>query len=157
MALKIDRFEGITDISCFMNEVAERGGVAVYSTAGSGSAMDQSVQLVTYKANPSGAVPVGLLLGDMVNIDQTRQHKNFHKDEVQKGGKVTLLKDGWVTTNQIEVGNSPAGGNVAYLSNSGLLTAASLGRTATPAVGRFETSKDEEGYARVYIKLPQTY
>jgi len=83
MALKADRHELQTDISFFMNEVASRGGVAVFSTAGSGAAMDSNKALVTYKAMPSGSVPAGLLLNDMVNIDQTRQHINWHKDEVQ--------------------------------------------------------------------------
>ena len=39
MALKSDRHELMTDISFFMNEVKERGFVAVLSTGGSGSAM----------------------------------------------------------------------------------------------------------------------
>lgn len=92
MALKSDRSVLDTDISFFMNEAATRGGVASVSTGGSGAAMDQGEALVTYAALPSGAVPVGLLLNDMVNIDLTRQHLNQHKDEVQKGGKVTLLR-----------------------------------------------------------------
>jgi hypothetical protein len=107
MALKADRHELQTDISFFMNEVATRGGVASLdaSTLGnlngvgsSGAAMDQSQALVKYVATRSaasagsGIVPVGILLNDMVNLDLTRQHINWHKDEVQKGGKVTLLK-----------------------------------------------------------------
>lgn len=157
MALKTDRYEGVTDISFFMNEVAERGGVAVILTGGSGSAMDQGVALVTYSASPSGKRPQGLLMCDMVNIDQTRQHINYHKNETQKGGKVTLMKQGFAVTNMIEAGASPVAGNVAYLSNSGLLTSVSLGRAATPAVGEFVTAKDEDGYAKVEILLPQTY
>jgi Arc/MetJ family transcription regulator len=54
--------------------------------------MDNGSALSRMRALPSGKVPVGLLLNDMVNIDLTRQHLNQHKDEVQKGGKVTLLK-----------------------------------------------------------------
>ena len=91
MALKTDRSTLQTDISFFMNEAATRGGVVSLSTGGSGAAMDQGAALVTYAAQPSGKVAVGLLLGDMVNIDLTRQHLNQYKDEVQKGGKVALL------------------------------------------------------------------
>ena len=54
-----------TDISFFMNEVKNRGHVVVYSTGGSGAAMDQSAALVTVAANPSGKVPVGMLLNDI--------------------------------------------------------------------------------------------
>ena len=86
MALKTDRSTLQTDISFFLNEAATRGGIACLSTGGSGAAMDQGAALDTYPANPSGKIPVGLLLNDMVNIDLTRQHLNQHKDEVQKGG-----------------------------------------------------------------------
>lgn len=155
MALKGDRFEGIHDIKHFMNEVAERGGIATLSTAGSGAALDQSANLVTYAASPSGKVPVGILLNDMVNKDLTRTHMNWYKNEVQKGGKVTLLKEGYVTTNMIYPNQSPAGGDAAYVGNSGYLT--NVGPNSLNAgrwVGEFETSKDEDGYATVYVKLP---
>jgi hypothetical protein len=101
---------------------------------------------------------MGLLLGDMVDKDLTQTHLNQYKNETQKSGKVTLLTDGWVTTNRIYPGVSPAGGNIAYLGNSGLLTntVSTNGGTAdTPVVGRFVSSKDEDGYAKVYIKLPR--
>ena len=153
MALKGDRFEGITDIKHFMNEVAERGGIAVLSTAGSGAAMDQSANLVTYAASPSGQKPVGILLNNMVNVDLTRTHLNQYKDEIQKGGKVTLLKDGYVVTNMIYPGNSPAGGDAAYVAGSGYISS-SASPSQVRAIGEFETSKDEDGYATVYVKLP---
>lgn len=158
MALKGDRFEGIHDIKHFMNEVAEKGGIAVISTAGSGAALDQSANLVTYAASPSGKVPVGILLGDMVNKDLTRTHINQHKNETQKGGKVTLMKEGYVTTNMIYPNQSPNGGDAAYVANSGYIT--NVGPNSTNAgrwIGEFETSKDEDGYATVYVKLPSRY
>ena len=155
MALKGDRYEVIQDIRCFMNEVAERGGIATMSTAGSGAAMDQSARLVTYAAQPSGKIPVGILMGNMVDVDLTRYKLNQHKNEAQKGGKVTLLKEGWVTTNMIYPNQSPAGGDKAYVGNSGYIT--NVGPNSLNAgrqVGEFETSKDEDGYASVYVKLP---
>lgn len=156
MALKGDRYEGMTDVSFFMNDTsAAKGGIAVLSTGGSGVALDQSKALVTYAASASGNVPVGLLLNDMVNIDQTRQHINFHKNEVQKGGKVTLLTKGWVVTDMIT--GTPVAGNPAYLTAAGKLTptkSATGGVVATPPVGRFLSSEDEDGYAKVAIDLP---
>ena len=161
MALKSDRNEVETDISFFMNEVATRGGVASISTVGSGAAMDQGGALVTYAALPSGKIPVGLLVNDMVNIDLTRQHINQHKDEVQKGGKVTLLRKGYVVTNNIE-GTTPTAGAPAYVAHSGNLSIADLSNDDTDAdgstrvVGRFLSTVDEDGYAKVYIDLPNT-
>lgn len=154
MALKGDRNVVSYDTSFFMNEVAERGGVVTISTVGSGSALDQSQALVTYAANASGKAPVGVLLSDMVNIDQTRQHINFYKDEVQKGGKVTLMTRGWVVTNKIS--GTPTAGQLAYVYNSGLIVGGVVsGPSNTPPVGRFLSTKDEDGYAKVEINLPQ--
>ena len=160
MALKTDRSTLQTDISFFMNEAATRGGVAVISTGGSGASMDNGSALVTYAASPSGKVPVGVLMNDMVNIDLTRQHLNQHKDEVQKGGKVTLLAKGWVVTSNLE-GTDPNAGDVAYLAHSGNLASSNIGGDSTIGgarlvVGRFLSDVDEDGYAKVYVDLPNT-
>ena len=160
MALKTDRSTLQTDISFFMNEAATRGGVAVISTGGSGASMDNGTALVTYAALPSGQVPMGVLVNDMVDIDLTRQHLNQHKDEVQKGGKVTLLAKGWVVTSNLE-GTDPNAGDVAYLAHSGNLASSNIGGDSTISgarlvVGRFLSDVDEDGYAKVYVDLPNT-
>ena len=161
MALKSDRSTLQTDISFFMNEAATRGGVAALSTGGSGASMDNGAALVTYSTNPSGKVPMGLLINDMVDIDLTRQHLNQHKDEVQKGGKVTLLTKGWVVTSNLE-GTAPNAGDLAYLGHSGNLSTTDLSSDDTDAdgstriVGRFTSDVDQNGYAKVFIDLPNT-
>jgi translation initiation factor 6 (eIF-6) len=159
MALKNNRYEVVTDISYFMNEVATRGGIASISTVGSGAALDQSAALVTYAANSSGATPRGLLLNDMVNLDLTRQHLNQHRDEVQMGGKVTLGIKGWWLTDKIT--GTPAAGDYAVLSSSGNLaplTAANYAGTSwnkalNPIVGKFWSKLDEDGFAKVFVDL----
>ena len=160
MALKSDRSTLQTDISFFMNEAATRGGVASISTGGSGVSLDNGAAVVTYGAVPSGKVPVGVLLNDMVDIDLTRQHLNQHKDEVQKGGKVSLLTKGWVVTNSLQ--GTPAAGDLAYLGHSGNIATEDLSNDDTDAdgssrvVGRFLSSVDQKGYAKVFIDLPNT-
>ena len=160
MALKQDRSTLQTDISFFMNEAATRGGVVALSTGGSGAAMDSSAALVTYAANPSGVVPQGLLVNDMVDIDLTRQHINQYKDEVFKGNKVTLLTKGWVVTDSLE--GVPAAGDKAYLGHSGNLAPADVASDAGDAtgssrvVGRFASGVDQNGFAKVFIDLPNT-
>lgn len=159
MALKSDRYEFQTDVSFFMNEVAERGGVVTLATGStpSGAAMDSSLNVVTYVANPSGKVAMGVLLNDMVNIDLTRQHINYHKDEIQKGGKVTVLRKGYVLTNRISTSGTPVAGDAAYVAESGLIStsgkALSLDSGAV-RIGRFLSAKDGDGYAKVEINLP---
>ena len=151
MALKSDRVEAYTDISFFCNDTtAERGGIVVFSTGGSGVAMDDSSAVVTYASNQSGTVPAGLLLNDVVNLDLTRQHINWHKDEVQTGSKVTLLRQGQVTTNMIVSGVDPTVGAAAYYGANGKLTTTS---TNSVQVGRFLSVKDADGYAKVDINL----
>ena len=156
MALKGDRFEGVTDVSFFNNdEDKAKGGIACLVTGGSGVALDQSKALVSYAATASGNIPVGLLLNDMVNIDQTRQHINFHKNEVQKGGKCTLLTQGWVLTNMVD--GTPTAGAPAYLGTTGNVTptqSATGGNAANPPVGRFLSSKDEDNYVKLEVHLP---
>lgn len=142
------------DISFFMNTTATRGGIVTFSTAGSGIALDQASAVVAYAADPSGKVPVGVLMCDVVDIDQSKYSINQYKDEVQKGGKVTLATKGWVVTNNIEAGDTPTAGAPAYVSNSGLFTSTNIGTVQTPRVGSFLSRKDEAGYAKVSFRLP---
>lgn len=150
MALKGDRHELDTDISYFMNETASRGVVVSVSTQGSGAAMDNASAVATVAAEASGAVALGVLLNDVVNIDQTRQHLNWHKDEVQQGSKVTILTKGFVVTDQIS--GAPSAGDTAYLADSGLIAGSQDG--TAPAIGRFLSTKDADGYAKVSVNLP---
>lgn len=154
MALKSDRKHIDSRIDFFMNEVAERGGIVSVSTMGSGAAMDQAQQLATYAANPSGAKPLGLLMGDMVNIDLTRQKLNPYKEEVQIGGKVTIWEKGEVNTNRIQPGITVTAGQTAYLHASGYISNTNHLDHSNNVVGRFMSTKDENGYAKVAVNLP---
>ena len=157
MALKSDRYELQTDISFFYNDgTATRGGCVVHDTAGSGAAMDQGVSLVKYKQATATDKPVGILLNDVVNKDLTRTHLNQHKDEVQKRGKVTILRKGYVVTNSIT--GTIAAGDVAYADNANAGNICNNAGTAIAsgnlAIGRFLSGKDEDGYAKVEVNLP---
>ena len=160
MALKPDRIETQTDVSFFMNNstssTIERGGIASLTAGGgSGVAMDDSAAVVSYVTATSGTEPVGVLLNDVVNIDLTRQHINWHKDEVQGGGKVTLLQVGQVTTNTVT--GSPAAGAPAYVGANGEFSATppSDGLTENDhyRVGRFLSNKDSDGYIKVAVNI----
>ena len=155
MALKPDRVEHLTDLSFFMNETGERGGIVTYdvvSGGASGAAMDDAKALVKF---PTGLgeyqKPAGLLLNDVVNLDLTRQHINFHKDEVQKGSKVLLLKRGTVVTNCVS--GTPTAANIGaslYFNTDGFLT---VSNTSSTVVGRLLSIKDADGYAKVDIDV----
>ena len=154
MALKGDRTESIQEIAFYMNETATRGGVVVMSTAGSGSALDNSSNLVTYTYT-SGCYPMGILIQDMVDVDQTKYHINPYKDEAQKGSKVRVLRQGWVVTNMIYPGQTPTVGALGYTSASGYIASTKIwGDASQQAVGRFESTTDEDGYAKFYVNCP---
>ena len=164
MALKADRYEESTDISFFYNEgTAARGGVVIHdrqAPGGSGAALDQGENLVKYATPVAADIPVGILLNDVVNKDLTRTHLNQHKDEVQQGGKVTILTRGWVVTDKVD--GTPTAGALAYASTTGLISVpnqgpvSTLGATASGnlAVGRWMSQKDADGYAKLYVNLP---
>ena len=147
MALRPDRNEVVTDISFFMDEIAERVLIVVASTQGSGAAMDDASAAVK-KPTLYTDKPVGLLLNDVVNLDLTRQHINYAKDEVQKGSKVTVLRIGTVVTDQVS-GTITMGGP-AHFCDDGTLTTAT---TTSPVVGRFLSSSDADGFAKVAINI----
>ena len=158
MALKADRYEESTDISFFYDDdTATRGGVVVLDAAlASGAAMDQGGNKVKYKTAAATDVPVGILLNDVVNKDLTRTHLNQHKDEVQKGGKVSIMTRGWVVTDKIT--GSPTPGKVAYADSATKGNISTLAGTAQAsgnlAIRRFMSNKDADGYAKVYVNLP---
>ena len=147
MALRPDRNEVVTDISFFMNETAERGIIVTASSQGSGAAMDDSSAVVQV-ANNTAEKPVGLLLNDVVDLDLTRQHINYAKDEVQKGVKVAVLRVGTVVTDQIS--GTITMGDPAHFGADGKLVGSV---TTSLQVGRFLSKKDADGYAKVAINI----
>lgn len=149
MALKPDRIEHLTDISFFMNTTAERGGVVSHTTGGVGVSMDDADAVVEYAALASGSLPAGMLLNDVVNYDLTRQHINWHKDEMQVGGKVTVLRIGQVSTNLVD--GSPSAGDPAYVGASGYVSVTS--GTGVAKIGTFLSGKDADGYAKLSVNI----
>jgi hypothetical protein len=161
MALKADRYELQTDISFFCDEVTTRGGIVHLSGGGSGAAMDQGVNKVVTKVLPQNTdIPMGILLNDVVNKDLTRTHLNQYKDEVQKGGKVTVLRKGYVVTDKVS--GTPTAGQWAIASANGTVSGVTdldLGNVASNSgenmkVGKFLSVKDSDGYCKVEVNLP---
>ncbi len=156
MALKADRQIDAVELSYYMNEVATRGTIAVVSTAGSGIVLDNVNSVATISTSPSGKKPIGMLLQEVVNIDLTRYPVNFHRDQVNSGSKVTLVRKGWLSTDQI-VG-TPNAQDFAVLYDSGkvsglVIGSATYNESAYPKIGRFLSKVDQAGYARVEIDL----
>lgn len=156
MALRGDRHIIETDITFVLDDVAEPGVGLCYETAGSGITLGDMSGGLQLAAAPSGLTFAGILLTNVVSLDETRYHRNWHKDEVTTGDKVTVLRKGWVVTNKIS--GSPTGkGDKAYLTTNGNFTptvSSTGGVVATPYAGTFGSLKDEDGYAKISINLP---
>lgn len=155
MGLKGDRVILETDITMTCDSVASRGVTLVIKTGGSGVNLGDTAGAADLVANPSGYKVAGLLLNDVVDVDTTRYHLNFHKDERLVGQRSTLLRKGRVTTDKVS--GTPTAGATAYLTTNGNLTptvSATGGVTATPKVGVFAGALDENGFAAVDINLP---
>lgn len=156
MALKGPRHEIVTDISKTCSDVAERGLILVNNAAGSGVAEGDSAGSCKLSASSSGTKIHGMLLNDIVSVDETRFHRNFHKDEHVTGERCRVGRYGWWITNKY-VG-SPTDGAVAYLSSSGYLTPTldpNGGLIATPKVGEFRGIPDANNYVKVEVALPK--
>ena len=121
MALKADRYEESTDISFFSSSTGVRGMVVCLDAAAlagaSGAGMDQGENTVSPQAAAVTDIPVGIVLNDGFNKDLTRTHLNQFKDEVQLGGKVTVMTRGWVVTSNVT--GTPAAGALAYADETG--------------------------------------
>ncbi|QEL19555.1 hypothetical protein [Limnoglobus roseus] len=127
----------------------------VHKISGSGSALGGTAGRADLLANPSGYKVAGLLLHNVMELDETRYYRNRHNGEMNKGERCTLLKKGRVTTNKVT--GTPAVDDVAYLTSNGTLTptvSATGGVVATPKVGQFASLKNEDGYATVDVDLP---
>lgn len=155
MALKKERVVIETDITHSCESVAERGVVLVYKTSGSGIALGDTAGEADLVSNPSGKVVFGVLLNDVVNVDETRYKMNFHKDETRVGDPCNVLRKGRVTTDKVT--GTPTVGATAYLTSNGTVTptlSSTGGLVATPKVGQFVSIKDESGFVTLDINLP---
>ena len=158
MALKPDReYNEVTDITNFWTTVAaEKGGCAGVVTQGSGAAIGVNIvdepNVVGYVADPSGAIAKGILLQTVTAaMSATRDFVNYENQEIRPGNKCTLVKKGFVVTDMIPAGITPTAGAAAYLAASGYISSSQA--TGAPQIGRFETTKDAAGFARVSIEI----
>ena len=160
MALKPDReLNETTDITQFWTTVAaEKGGCAGLITQGSGAAMGQNINdepnVVGYVADPSGVIAKGILLQTVTaRMSTSRDFINYENQEIRPSDKCTLVTHGWLVTDMIPAGITPTAGAAAYLAASGFIS--STQATGAPQIGRFETTKDAAGFARVSIQITE--
>lgn len=137
----------------FCDEVNERGTFMKYSSAGTGVALDDPSALVV-KTTAANSTCAGMLVCDVVNKDLSQTHLNHHKFEVQKGGKVLLVRSGKWYTDKVVVSSAITAGTAAYLSSTGgSITDASSSATR---VGTFTSEADADGFYGVSLDIEGT-
>lgn len=130
---------------------ATKGGLVSASTSASGVGANGPAT-ASYVTNPSGAFVLGVLLDD-VEVLHAMLDRNHYKETVGVGDQVSIGSEGWVVTNMVYPGVNPTAGQSAYLGQSGYFTNVQTPAQA-PKVGRFETSKDEDGFVKVSLNIP---
>jgi hypothetical protein len=93
----------------------------------------------------------GVLLNEVVDIDLSKSHFNWYKDEVQIGGKVWLLTAGEIVTNPIITKPVKLGDEV-YYDETGRLTTENSNKTRGP-VGKIISHVDIDEYYKISIKV----
>lgn len=155
MALRPDRVIEMTDCTHTIAAIASKGVVLCYSTAGSGVALGDSHGVLQLASSASGLRVAGILLQDVVNIDETRNHINWNKEEQNINDFIDVATRGWVHTDKYT--GSPTEGNKAYLTSNGTVTptvSSTGGVAATPLVGEFGGSPDELGFVKLKFNFP---
>jgi len=99
--------------------------------------------------------PVGLLLDDVEDLDFTTRPQVFARNVVPRGSEISLLTKGRVKTDQISA-TTVAAGEKAYLDVGA--TQADSGKVTNVVgsglvVGHFESAKDADGYARLWVDI----
>jgi hypothetical protein len=156
MALRPDRDIRLDEIRFTCPVAASEGDILVFDTSASGAGTHGEARgSVTKQTTPSGYKVAGMVLHDVVDIDQTQYHRNWHNSESVINEPVCLAKQGWVTISNV-IG-TPTVGNKAYLGSSGrsaVTPSVAGGEIANPVIGQFETIKDEDGYCAVRLDIP---
>lgn len=147
MALGPNRQVFQTTIDYAVNSIAARGGILSYSaTAGEAE----------YNVDGSGALPLGILLDDVEDMNFDRHPEYLQRNVVDIGSVVGIANEGVFDTDQVVAGDAPAQGLPAYLHPDGQVGTTQLDDgvgNVSPRVGTFRSSLDANGFVRLLVDL----
>jgi len=148
MALKPHQKFGLDDINFICENVAEKGCLVTYTSAGN---VRKTGNLASKVAGAllidvvAGIHPSNVTLGDFTGtIDRAR---NFQKNETHVSGVVRLMKLGELETNCVS--GTFAAGNVVRHGAQGNFVVGGTGEV----VGHALSVKDADGYVKIYINM----
>lgn len=156
MAVKPRFFVIQEDLSRYMSTAGEKGGIAtLVSVSNITPGMDDPDNVVAYAADPSGLIPVGMLMTTVEDYNPTQRPANFQNpDIVPLGSKVLVMKKGTASSDMVDPAtlSSINADDVAYVGLSGLLTN-STGAGGYVRVGHFNSSADSLGFVTVTVNV----
>ena len=157
MALRESRRVEATTIEYIVAAAAERGGL-LSAASGLVAAYDTSI-------TPSSVVPIGILMEDIEAQNYLTHGMRYQRNVSDLGSKVGIITKGEVETDFLDPDAEAHidAGKKAYLTHSGLLTVEEMAPgvvdsnpeqgTSGVYVGRFMSTVDGDGFARVRIDL----
>lgn len=166
MALGENRQVLSTTMDFVVNAAAERGGIMCAASGSIASYVTSIGGGVGITGNPSGIVPVGVLLADIESMNYMKHPQYLQRDVADLGSKVSLMTQGECYTDFLDPFAEPHihAGKVAYLTNSGMVTTRDfapgeigssnpLGGGSGIIVGRFMSDVDSNGFAKLWVNL----
>jgi hypothetical protein len=165
MAVKPTRTIISERVDCLATSTGLAGSFWCYSTG----VANWSDSVVNIFADPSGKLVAGLCYWDVVKVDMDNgtfpnllggaQTINPVQGTSTFDGKITLITKGTVVTNRVT--GTPTVGADAYVGATGYVgmladVSSSYGAsyaTTAQKVGRFESIKDSDGFAKISINL----
>jgi hypothetical protein len=147
MALGPNRQVFQTRIRYAVAAAAERGGIlSASSTAGE----------ALYDPDGSGALPLGLLLDDVEDLNFDRHPEYLQRNVVDIGSVVGIANEGEFQTDMYIASPAPSQGDPAYLHPSGFVGTVQLDDgvgTLGARVGTFLTAPNALGQVVLYVEL----
>lgn len=150
MALAPSRQQFQTEEGFALNEVTERGKLCSILP---GTTADGEVS-ATVTPTGVGVNVVGVLLGDIEDLNFDRHPEYLNRDVSDVGSKVALLNKGVLETDQVS--GTPQAGQDAYLGTNGNASPTQLqdglGNNA-PRVGMFLSGTNANGFAKLRVDV----
>jgi hypothetical protein len=144
-----------SDISFYCYTPCKDGTIVCVRSWPTGSLWDDpNAEVGPPQGTLADTIPAGLIMQEVIEYDNTRMSMDMSDFEVvMVGSKVAVYKDGYCNTRCLASDAASAvsiAGKPAYYDENGYFTLAN----DSPCVGTFQSEKDANGYARVYIDIP---
>lgn len=147
MALGPNRQVFQTRIRYAVASAAERGGILSASS---------TVGEALYDLDGSGALPLGILLDDVEDLNFDKHPEYLQRNVVDIGSVVGIANEGEFETDLYIASPAPTQGAPAYLHPSGFVGTVELDDgvgTTSPRVGTFLTPPNALGFVTLYVEL----